>query len=319
MNKALLALLVLLLATAVILLAWAIAEPHLLDTDYFRLGPKGKSQRLRLSAASARPAQRDASSLRLAFFSDAHARFLFIPVRQLLARIRQAGVDAVVFGGDFSSSEHDLPKAMRYMRELAAGLSEAGIPLLGVMGNHDEYLSRDTAEQTGLILLSNDSVLLPAADGKPWLLTGLQDLKLGTADLTRGLATWHSAAARLLRPAEQQTIEGRPAQLPATPEQIPANRRIVLAHNPDTILSLPEGLFSWVLSGHFHGGQIRLPFRLEYKMLRHDRLCKQGYDQGPYTWHKSGLFISRGLGCVLLPFRFLSRPELSILEFSPDR
>ncbi|MDD2214228.1 MAG: metallophosphoesterase [Oscillospiraceae bacterium] len=318
MSKALIGLLILLTAAAVLLLAWAIAEPHLLDTDYFKLGPQGRRQRLRLAAAKARPVQPASRGLRLAFFSDTHARFLFIPVSRLLKDITAAGVDAVAFGGDFSSSEHDLSKAMRYMRELAAGLTQAGIPLLGVMGNHDEHLSRETAEQTGLLLLANESVMLPDAEGQPWLITGLQDLRLGRADLTTALATWHGKAASLLTPSQQQIADGQPLRLLTKPAQIPPARRIVLAHNPDTILSLPEGAFSWVLSGHFHGGQIRMPFRLEYKVLRHDRLCKQGYDQGPYSWHDAGLFISRGLGCVLLPFRFLARPELSILTFEPE-
>lgn len=89
---------------------------------------------------------------------------------------------------------------------------------------------------------------------------------------------------------------------------------VVLGHNPDMVLELPYEKTDLFLCGHFHGGQIRLPFNLEYKVFRNEKLCGEGYTRGLHTINNIKTYINRGIGCVLLPFRFLSRPEIAVIE-----
>ena len=103
-------------------------------------------------------------------------------------------------------------------------------------------------------------------------------------------------------------------KLKARIDEIPQERILVLAHNPDTSVNLPEGELAWVFSGHYHGGQINLPFRLGYRSLRTDQAWRNGFLKGLYSHKDFGFFISRGVGNVQFPLRLFSYPELSVFD-----
>ena len=91
--------------------------------------------------------------------------------------------------------------------------------------------------------------------------------------------------------------------------------RILLSHNPDAAEepALIQG--GWrvdlVVSGHTHGGQVRLPF-IGPPMVpsRYGSKYAGGLVQGPV----SSVFVSQGVGMSLLPVRFGVRPEIALLE-----
>ena len=88
---------------------------------------------------------------------------------------------------------------------------------------------------------------------------------------------------------------------------------IAFSHNPDIVFKIPEGYVDYLLCGHFHGGQIWMPFNLEFRILRNEVLCKMGITRGAHKVKGINLYISRGLGNVCFPLRFLSTPEIAIL------
>jgi len=86
--------------------------------------------------------------------------------------------------------------------------------------------------------------------------------------------------------------------------------RIVLAHNPDTKDALADESWDLMLSGHTHGGQIRVPFfggRLTAP-VKDDR-----YIEGLLSWGQRQIHISRGVGS-LYGLRINCPPEVTLLE-----
>jgi predicted MPP superfamily phosphohydrolase len=143
-------------------------------------------------------------------------------------------------------------------------------------------------QQAGVHVLRNQ-IHVHQIRGRAWQVIGLDDRRQGTLDVDRALGE-----------ARQTGLSPR--------------HTLVLVHNPDSLLDLPPGQAAWFCGGHFHGGQIWMPFRLEFHVLRDEKLPRIGYDKGCLKLGDMTGCISRGLGCVLFPLRFFSLPEIVSLE-----
>lgn len=286
-----------LLAAAGILLIWISVEPMLLRMVFSQMlcerGPGGRAAvagRVIRRVWACRQPDLPRGDLRVALISDLHGIFMRVPMPKLIRAIRAAKPDVLLFAGDVSTWTADRAAGLRHLKRLDAACRALNIPMYGVPGNHDLGLTAADTAACGLHFLYNQSVRVTDAGGRPWAILGLTDLKTGHPDLPAALADLNAP-------------------------DIPPERRITLTHNPDTVYRLSAEHTGSVLTGHFHGGQIRLPFRLEYKTLRSDRLCAEGVYGGHHSRNGVSGYISAGLGCVLIPFRFLAPPELSILDY----
>ena len=110
-------------------------------------------------------------------------------------------------------------------------------------------------------------------------------------------------------------VNGMPDQSAAIPESIrhiPNEPVILMCHAPDYIEVLrahPTGqAISLVLSGHTHGGQIRMPFAGPLFLPSWGRK----YVNGLFNVGSMQLYVNRGIGTVGVPFRFDCRPEITI-------
>ena len=83
-----------------------------------------------------------------------------------------------------------------------------------------------------------------------------------------------------------------------------------MAHEPDLFPSIPERV-SLTLSGHTHGGQVKIPF--DGRPIVPSRYGDR-YAYGLIVENGRRLFVSSGIGTSILPVRFLVPPEISILE-----
>lgn len=233
-----------------------------------------------------------APDLRLFFFSDIHTEWCPVTSKRLCKSIKRAheasGIDAVIFGGDIITYPENAAKGYKYLSEVSAFCKELGIPFYGISGNHDCRLE-NAPEKSGFITLDSKSVILTSrkSDAKAYL-TGVPD------------------SGKLNRVWQEKLSCG--CEYPV----------ILAAHDPDAFLHLsPDARPSYMLSGHFHGGQMKLPFRFEFNVLRtKDKFPKMGVIQGHFNINGTEVFISRGVGCGILPFRIFSAPEATVVEIN---
>jgi predicted MPP superfamily phosphohydrolase len=268
---------IVLAAGAALLLIRAWLEPLLLDivTVQVRRQPGPAG-----SPASGPPPDR--TPLRVLLLSDLHAECL------LLKGCAEARPDLILFAGDLAARPDSLTVALDLFRKIRSLPELIGCPFIAVQGNHDSDATVAGLRAIGVTVMQNEAVSL-VLQGETWAILGLEDLKTGQPDIP---AVLHQAEA----------------------SGVPPERRIVLSHNPDTLLNLPQGQVALFLSGHLHGGQIWLPFKLEFRLLRGEKLPGNGHTRGFFIWCGTPAYISRGLGCVKLPLRLFSKPELTIFE-----
>lgn len=227
------------------------------------------------------------NGMRLVQFSDMHLGMgkNTNDLEQLVDVINKEKPDMICFTGDIVDE---------YAQELAAGVAalqrlQAPLGKYAVLGNHD-YLDDVVAvtrllQQGDFDVLINEHRLVRRPDGI-LAIAGLDDQLLGNPDV-------------------QKAARGIPEQA----------CRLLLMHEPDYADRVPEELqFRLQLSGHSHGGQIRLPLFGAIITPKGSRK----YIMGGYRAGKGGhlpLYVNRGIGMSQLPIRFMCRPELTIFTF----
>lgn len=91
---------------------------------------------------------------------------------------------------------------------------------------------------------------------------------------------------------------------------------VLLAHNPDYFPEYAAWGADLVLSGHVHGGVVRIPFWKKGVISPAIRLLPT-YDGGLFERGKSKMLLSRGLGCHTIPIRVFNPGDLIVLDFMP--
>jgi len=205
--------------------------------------------------------------------------------RRIVSEIHAAKPDVIFLDGDFVSGGSSDPDAILSLEGLKARYG-----VFAVTGNHDYDNGSKQAvvralEANGFTVLENEQAVLDV-DGKEFVVAGVSDI-------------WNDASPVV-------ALDG------LSPEQTV----ILLSHNPDIILedsvSLPP-IVDLVLSGHTHGGQIRLPWIGSVPKIP-DRLGR-AFDRGffPANQEHPALFITSGAGETGPRARFFCPPEWELL------
>lgn len=205
---------------------------------------------------------------------------------EIADKVNTLGSDLIAITGDFVSSKID-NHAPDLIRVLGSLKSKDGV--FAVLGNHDHYTDaekiRKILERSDIIELSN-KVHAIERDGEFMYIAGIDDQMTGHDQLNK-------------------VIDVLPEK------EVPA---ILLAHAPDFAdCSSRSGKFDLQLSGHTHGGQIRLPF---IGPLYLPRLGRK-YPSGQYMVGNMHLYTNRGLGTSWFKLRYNCPPEIAIFELHP--
>jgi len=225
----------------------------------------------------------------VAVLSDFHydPYFSIHPLHAAIAMVNRLHPDLIALTGDFVSVPlvGDETKAAFAAEPCARLLRQMTAPrgLWAVMGNHDDATDPEhvthALQAENIRVLANQSEPIEQDDARFWL-AGVNDVISGTADLSK-------------------TMHGVPAGEPV----------ILLAHEPDFADEASEYPIDLQLSGHSHGGQIRIPFLPPLYLPELAKKYVWGtYHVGPLTLHTSA-----GLGTIGIPMRLNCPPEVTVL------
>ncbi|MCY4116154.1 MAG: metallophosphoesterase [Caldilineaceae bacterium] len=232
------------------------------------------------------------SGLRIAQLSDIHLSQFTSQARLLdaVTRVNRLQPDLVVLTGDFVGRD------AAYATGLIDPLRRLEAPAFAVYGNHDLWSDRATVgaalAETPVRLLVNESV--EAAAGLT--IAGIDDAWSGD-------------------PRPEAALRDAPA----------GNTNLLLCHEPDYIDNIQAigAPIALQLSGHSHGGQVRLPSMRPdgAGMLSRAHILPHMahlYPIGLYRVGSHQLYTNRGLGVWPLPYRFNCRPEITIFTLRPS-
>lgn len=274
-------------------------EPFRLSVTRYRFTPPGWTGMLKL---------------RIAVLSDIHACEPWVSAGRIRSIVEQANAlepDLTLLLGDFSKG-HRFTTGEVHSKDWAAALGglEAPLGVHAVLGNHDWWdditaqknghgptYGQIALERNGIRVYEND-VLRLSKDDQPFWIAGLGDQLALLPRARYGRKRWQGMDD--LRGTLEQITDDAPV--------------ILMAHEPDVFPRVPDRV-SLTLSGHTHGGQVRLfgwspivPSRFGNRYA-YGHICEHQED-GQVTH----LVVSGGIGGSIMPVRFGVPPEIVLLE-----
>jgi predicted MPP superfamily phosphohydrolase len=213
----------------------------------------------------------DAPTHRFVHFTDLHYKGDRAYAESVVKTINVLSPDFTCFTGDIMEDVQFLPEAL----EILSGIKS---PMFGVPGNHD-YGSGARFDEISKCFEATGGAFLVNARQK-------------TAD-------------------GKINIVGAGCDNPQLiPPPVPGEKNILLLHYPAWTKKLGGQKFDLVLSGHSHGGQVRVPFCgsiiVPYNV--------DEYDLGLFQTKAGPLYVNPGIGWFYLDVRFNCRPEITVIE-----
>lgn len=219
--------------------------------------------------------------LRIVQLTDLH-HSPFTGSQQLQQAIETANSlqpDIIALTGDYISHEREYAAPCAEL----VGRLRAKHGIFAVLGNHDHWtdapLVADLFRAEGIRVLINEGLRFELAGASFWL-AGVDDTMVGLEDLPLALAGSQADEMKLL-----------------------------LAHNPTILRRAARAKVDLVLSGHTHGGQVAWRSERSASGKPRRRILRGLGRRGD-----TQIYVSRGLGTVVLPIRYGSPPEVTLLE-----
>jgi hypothetical protein len=241
-------------------------------------------------------------SLTIAVIADVHAGEPHMSLERVASIVEAAnalGTDLILLLGDYGAGHRFVTRPVA-MRDFADTVQHLKAPLgtYAILGNHDWWddraaqrrrtgpvIAAQELRRVGIPVLENEALSLRKG-GQPFWLLGLSD-----------------QLALLGRPL--RGVDDLPGTLAQVTDDAPA---ILMAHEPDIFPRVPARV-ALTLSGHTHGGQVRL---LGYSPVVPSRF-RNRYAYGHVVEGGRHLVVSGGLGTSIMPVRFGVPPEIVLV------
>jgi predicted MPP superfamily phosphohydrolase len=245
--------------------------------------------------------------LKIAVIADVHACDPWMSldrIQAIVERTNALNADIIVMLGDYVAGHRHVTRFIPASEwaPVLAGL-KAPLGVHAILGNHDYWedktvqregqgttIARRALEDAGIPVYENDATRLTKA-GRPFWLAGLGDQ----------LAY---LPARRFRPVRRIGVDDLAATLAKVTDDAPI---ILLAHEPDVAVRVPARV-ALQLSGHTHGGQVRLFGWSPVIPSRYGEKFAYGHVR-----EKCDVIVSGGLGCSIMPFRLGVPPEIVLV------
>ena len=252
-------------------------------------------------------------ALRVVAIADIHACEPWMTtwhIERIVERANALEPDLIVLLGDYSAGMNIVTDYV-HSSEWAPILGRLDAPLgtYAILGNHDWWEDKTAQrrghgptfgqlalEANGVRVLENETVRLEK-DGHAFRLAGLGDQIALLPRERYGRTRW-------------QGVDDLPKLVSELADDGPT---ILLAHEPDIFPRVPDGV-SLTLSGHTHGGQVRL---FGHSPIVSSRFGDR-YAYGHIIEEGRHLVVSGGLGCSIAPVRFGVPPEIVLLELGGE-
>ncbi len=242
-----------------------------------------------------------ARRLSIAVIADLHAggpNMGLARIHDVIDAAQGEHADLIVVLGDYFATHRFITEHVPHAAwagELARLKAPLGV--YAILGNHDWWYdtgaARTALKAVNIPVLENDAVLLGDPGARFWLL-GLGD-----------------TIAYKLGHGRFRGVDDLPGTLKRVTTDDPA---ILLVHEPDFFTKVPDRI-SLTLSGHTHGGQIRIPF-----VWQHYVPSRYGarFAYGHVIENGRHLIVSGGLGTSVVPARFGVPPEILRIELGGE-
>jgi hypothetical protein len=224
--------------------------------------------------------------LRVVQLTDIHAGIFMTRdmMRRYVDQVIALNPELFVLTGDYiSNSTVFFPGFVEEMARV-----QAPYGTFATMGNHEHWCGeigyyREIFGQKGIHLLQNEHRVIRTGRGA-FAVVGVDDLRWGQPDI--------GAALQGLDPA------------------VPT---LLLSHRPEIFPEAAEHRIPLTLSGHYHGGQVKVRLFGEDFSLAH---LRTPYPEGLYRIDSSHLYVSRGIGTTFTPVRLNAPPEVTLFKLT---
>ncbi|PGL89576.1 phosphoesterase [Bacillus thuringiensis] len=213
----------------------------------------------------------------------------------LIQKIKSIDPDIIAITGDLiDSKSYDAEVSMQLIREIVKKY-----PVYFVTGNHEQWSGKynnleKELKKYDVNVLRNEHVGIRKGEQEINLL-GIDDPEFVTGNRDEGNI--------IIDEIKKAKIEMQPDKY-----------NVLLSHRPEFIKEYTNERLDLVLSGHAHGGQVRLPFIGGLVAPNQGVLPK--YTVGLYVEQNTSMVVSRGLGNSIIPQRILNRPEIVVVQLN---